>query len=159
MSLEELVQFSDTIEQDVFLKTIVSNPQTAFAFWWSAVQEEAILREQTLRLGRMNAKERIGHLLLELRLRMNTALGRHHDALPLPLTRTDIADALGLTSVHVSRTMSQMRRCDLIREDRNSVIIVDQERLMALCHFDDAYLHLSGPPRKMPAFSMASTRR
>ncbi|MAP94156.1 MAG: hypothetical protein CMK07_04300 [Ponticaulis sp.] len=133
------------VDQGAFLQTLSSSATLAGAFWWAAVQEESILREQIVRVGRLSAKERIGHLLLELRNRLSAALGREQDTVALPLTRADIADALGLTSVHVSRTMSDMRRSGLIEEDNESVRILDKSRLAQICHFDEDYLHIRRP--------------
>jgi DNA-binding transcriptional ArsR family regulator len=62
--------------------------------------------------------------------------------LPMPLTRTDMADALGLTPVHVSRTMSALRRAGLIDESRGQITILDRDRLTALSQFDTDYLHM-----------------
>lgn len=131
------------IPSDVFVNMLQSSARLASAFWWSAVQEESILREQIVRIGRRSAKERIGHLLLELHRRFIGATGLDVERLTVPLTRADIADALGLTPVHVSRTMSAMRRADLITEGRGGEItIVDRKKLSRLSHFDTDYLHL-----------------
>ena len=62
--------------------------------------------------------------------------------MPLPLTRTDLADALGLTPVHVSRTMSALRRAGLIEESRGRVKILDADKLARQSHFDMDYLHM-----------------
>lgn len=133
----KLIRF-DRVE---FLKTLRSNADLASAFWWAAVQEESILREQIVRVGRRSAKERIGHLLLELERRFvaieDTGLGRF----PLPLSRLHIADALGLTLVHVSRTISALKRADLIDEASGILSILDRPKLVRLSQFDDDYLH------------------
>ena len=126
-----------------FIEMLQQSARLASAFWWSAVQEESILREQIVRIGRRSARERIGHMLLELHRRYVGATGEDVDQLTMPLTRADIADALGLTPVHVSRTMSAMRRSGLIAEDRGGeVTLLDRERLMRLSFFDIDYLHL-----------------
>lgn len=131
------------ISSSVFVNMLQTSASLASAFWWSAVQEESILREQIVRIGRRSARERIGHLLLELHRRFVGATGMEVERLTVPLTRADIADALGLTPVHVSRTMSAMRRADLITEGRGGEItIVDRAKLARLSHFDTDYLHL-----------------
>lgn len=131
------------IPSPVFVEMLKDSARLASAFWWSAVQEESILREQIVRIGRRSARERIGHLLLELHRRFVGATGKEADQLVVPLTRADIADALGLTPVHVSRTMSAMRRSGLIAENRGGeVTILDRERLARLSLFDTDYLHL-----------------
>lgn len=125
-----------------FIAMLKESGRLASAFWWSAVQEESILREQIVRIGRRSARERIGHLLLELHRRYVGATGQADDRLTIPVTRSDIADALGLTPVHVSRTMSAMRRSGLIAEERGAIILEDRERLARLSYFDTDYLHL-----------------
>jgi len=139
------------VDQNDFLSVLASSASLAGAFWWASVQEESILREQIVRVGRLSAKERIGHLLLELLRRMNASLGRTQDQISFPLTRSDVADALGLTSVHVSRTMSEMRRSGLISEENDSIKVLDQPRLRQICHFDEQYLHIRRPSQ--PLFS------
>ncbi|WP_112061383.1 Crp/Fnr family transcriptional regulator [Hyphomonas pacifica] len=130
------------IEVDDFVNMLKKSGPLASAFWWSAVQEESILREQIVRVGRRSARERIGHLLLELQRRLQAAIGSQEDVMPLPLTRTDLADALGLTPVHVSGTMSALRRAGLIEEGRGRVKILDAEKLARQSHFDMDYLHM-----------------
>lgn len=131
------------IPSAIFVEMLKKSAWLASAFWWSAVQEESILREQIVRIGRRSARERIGHLLLELHRRFIGATGIEVDKLTVPLTRADIADSLGLTPVHVSRTMSAMRRSGLISEGRGGEItILDRDRLARLSLFDMDYLHL-----------------
>ena len=131
-----------TVAADQFMNVLRSDADVAAAFWWAAVQEESILREQIVRVGRRSAKERIAHLLLELQRRLRAAVGGAEDHLPMPLTRTDLADALGLTPVHVSRTMSALRRSGLIDESRGQVTILDRRRMESLSQFDTDYLHV-----------------
>jgi CRP-like cAMP-binding protein len=131
-----------TVIADQFISVLRSDADVAAAFWWAAVQEESILREQIVRVGRRSAKERIAHLLLELQRRLRAATGGAEDHLPMPLTRTDLADALGLTPVHVSRTMSALRRSGLIDESRGQVTILDRKRMESLSQFDTDYLHV-----------------
>lgn len=129
------------LDRNNFLEAIRNSAPIASAFWWAAVQEEAILREHITRIGRLSARERIGHLLLELNRRWMNATGSNSKTMPFPLKRSDIADALGLTSVHVSRTMSIMRRANLIDESQHGVKIKDYDALKRLSHFETDYLH------------------
>ncbi len=130
-----------TISAEQFISVLRHDADVASAFWWAAVQEESILREQIVRVGRRSAKERIAHLLLELQRRLYAAVGGSENHLPMPLTRTDLADALGLTPVHVSRTMSALRRSGLIDESRGQVTILDKRKLACMSQFDTDYLH------------------
>ena len=129
------------IAQNPFIEMLRGNADLASAFWWAAVQEESMLREQIVRIGRRSARERIGHLLLELRRRYLVAMGETGNKFEFPLSRTHLADALGLTVVHVSRTMSALKRSNLLEESQSHIAIHDLEKLKRLSQFDDQYLH------------------
>lgn len=129
------------IAQNPFMEMLRENADLASAFWWAAVQEESILREQIVRIGRRSARERIGHLLLELRRRYLVAAGETGNRFEFPLSRAHLADALGLTVVHVSRTMSALKRSKLLEESQTHIAIHDLEKLKRLSQFDDQYLH------------------
>ncbi|MFD1611302.1 Crp/Fnr family transcriptional regulator [Sphingomonas tabacisoli] len=87
-------------------------PQLADAYAISEALEEARLLSQIARLGRMNAQERIGDLLLELHERLSLCGLADETGFDLPLTQELLADALGLTSVHVNRVVQTMRRAN-----------------------------------------------
>ncbi len=116
------------------------DPALAKALFWSTVQEAAILGEHLTGTGRRSAFERVSHLLLELLVRLNTSQGRGGMTLSIPLTQELIADALGLTAVHVNRTLRALRRDELIVVDGRSITIVDFGKLSLLADFDKTYL-------------------
>lgn len=99
------------------------SPALARAVALSRAHEEAYLLAQITRLGRLNAYERIGDLLLELLERLEAAGRAAHGRFVLPLTQEVLADTLGLTSVHVDRTIQTMRRDgEIIWKGRSLVI-------------------------------------
>lgn len=104
-------------------------PPLASAYAHSVALEQAYLLEQITRLGRMNAQERIASLLLELheRLRLNGMADA--TGFDIPLTQEHIADALGLTSVHVNRTLQAMRRSDDLRWQGGRVTLTNPAAL------------------------------
>jgi DNA-binding transcriptional regulator LsrR (DeoR family) len=65
-----------------------------------------------------------------------------------PLTQTELGDALGLSTVHVNRTVKKLRQNRLISWHSHSLTILDFERLKEVADFDDAYLELRGRPRR-----------
>lgn len=133
-------------ETSEFVGAVSTDLTILSSLWWAMVQEEAILREQIVRVGRMTAIERIAHLILELQRRAVIAgLAGPTRQLALPITRSQIADALGLSPVHVSRTITVMRRMGLIATD-HVLEILDIESLVAVAGFDDHYLHLEARP-------------
>ena len=130
------------IKADIFLKTVTNNPRLATSFWWAAIQEEAVLREQIIRVGRRSAKERTAHLILELNRRVATVSGRLDDYLVLPVAQSLFADALGLSIVHVSRTLTKLKAEGYIRMDNQGIEILSREAMAQMCDFDSRYLHL-----------------
>lgn len=130
-----------------FIGAIRANGRLATAFWWTAVQEESILREQIVRLGRRSGRARIAHLFLELQRRRTLAGLAGGDLLPMPLTRDMLADMLGLSPVHVSRSLSALKRAKLIALHGGGVVLLDRRGLAALAQFDPAYLHADAMAR------------
>jgi CRP-like cAMP-binding protein len=99
-------------------------PRLGAAMWKSALQEEATLRERILSLGRRSAQERAAHLLYELWVRLGAIGARNGGSFELPLTQVELADALGLTPVHISRTLRRLRQRGLIEIHRRRVTIL-----------------------------------
>lgn len=111
-----------------------------------AMMEKAILAQHTLRLGRMAARERLMHLLCELVYRTgHGGHGRPGDPMEVPLTQEWLADLLGLTTVHVNRTLQQLRSEGLLESRSHRVVVPDVEALRLLCDFDPRYLAAHGP--------------
>jgi CRP-like cAMP-binding protein len=134
------------LKSEDFLSAIKANAGLATAFWWAAVQEESILREQIVRLGRRSGRERLAHILLELRRRLMHAGQEVGDTLTLPMSREVLADLLGLSSVHVSRSVSALREAGLIRTSNGSIQLSDIEGLAEVAQFDPSYLHIAQRP-------------
>jgi len=117
-------------------------PRLSQALWWHELVNAAVQREWTLNLGQRTAYERLGHLLVELYVRLR-AIGRaKHNRCEFPLTQNDLADATGLTAVHVNRTLQELRGDGLIELERRQLHILDLERLMDASMFNPNYLHL-----------------
>jgi CRP-like cAMP-binding protein len=134
------------LKSEDFMGAIRSSASLATAFWWAAVQEESILREQIVRLGRRSGRERLAHILLELRRRLRHAGQDVGDTLTLPMSREVLADLLGLSSVHVSRSVSALRDAGLIRVSNGSIQLADIDGLANVAQFDPSYLHVAGRP-------------
>lgn len=126
-------------------------PRVTQALWWHELVTAAVQREWTLNLGQRSAYERLAHLLVELYLRLK-AVGRAVDGrCDFPLTQNDLADATGLTSVHVNRTLQELRRDGLIELERKQLQILDLERMMDISMFNANYLHLDHEGRHLDA--------
>jgi CRP-like cAMP-binding protein len=97
--------------------------------------EESFFLNQLTRTGQLSAFERIGHLLLELEQRLAAVGLVHGDSFLLPLTQEHLADLLGLSSVHVNRTLQQLRREGLAEAKAGIITIIDKARLAERCRY------------------------
>jgi CRP-like cAMP-binding protein len=102
----------------------------------------SIQREWTLNVGQRTAYERLSHILCELFLRMEIVGLTDGTSCDFPLTQLDLADATGLTAVHVNRTLQELRKDGLIELHSRTLIIPDLEALRNAGLFNANYLHL-----------------
>jgi len=112
----------------------------AKALFWSAVCEAAIVGEHLVDAARRSACERVSHLMLELFVRLKTTGQTQGMSFNMPLTQELIGDALGLTTVHVNRTLRSLREDGLIKMSNKCVTILDFDALSLLADFDNSYL-------------------
>lgn len=112
------------------------------ALWWATLVDEAVLREWLVNMGQRDAYHRIAHLFCELWLRMQAVELTGKGSISLPITQTELADAMGLTPVHVNRTLQRLRAEGLITLDARQLTIPDPARLAAISGFEPNYLHL-----------------
>ncbi|NNU17262.1 Crp/Fnr family transcriptional regulator [Parvularcula sp. ZS-1/3] len=130
------------VSRDRVLELFSSGSALAPGIWWSTVQEESILREQIVRNGRRSARERVSHLLLELHARLAIIGEAEENSFVMPIGQMHVADALGLSYVHVSRVFSFLEKSNLISRHRSEVIFKNREALEDLADFSSLYLHL-----------------
>lgn len=123
------------------------HPHLARMLWFSTLLDAAIHRERILSVGRRSAISRIAHLICELYLRLEVIGLAEDGRYRLPLTQTDLADASGLTAVHVNRMLKQLRDQNLLTFRHGDVVIHEWDRLQRLAEFDDGYLYLERRPR------------
>lgn len=117
------------------------NSRLARALWWATLLDEGVLRSWIVSVGRRDAHERVAHLLCEMHTKMTMIGLVHGDRLALPLTQDELADATGLTSVHVNRTLQQLRSENLIEIGSGSLTVLDVARLRDAAGFNPNYLH------------------
>jgi CRP-like cAMP-binding protein len=129
------------IGRDTF-ERLTEHPRIVQAMWWDTLVSAAVQREWTVNLGQRTAFERIAHTLCELFLRLRGVGLADGDRCELPITQTELADAIGLTPVHVNRTLQDMRAQGLISLQDKELVIPDLERLQAVAMFNANYLHL-----------------
>jgi CRP-like cAMP-binding protein len=124
-----------------------ARPMIGKAMWYETLVDASIFREWTLNVGRRRGRVRTAHLLCEFALRLEAAGLGEHCQYELPMTQDELADALGLTPVHVNRSLMALEKDGLIERSKRSVRIAGWEELAAAGDFDSAYLHFEHEPR------------
>lgn len=117
-------------------------PAIAYAFWRDTIADASILAKWISALGRRSAKQRLAHLLCEMGMRMEQAgLGTRCE-FDLPATQNQLADVLGITAVHLNRSIQSLRSDGLLIMEGGHVAVRDLDQLCTVAEFDPAYLLL-----------------
>jgi len=123
------------------LALVDEHPGIARTFTGLAMVENAIASKWMLSLGRRSAHARIAHLLCEIAIRLGTD-GENNITFPFPLRQDQIGDLLGLTNIHVNRTIQQLRAEGLIQLCDRVLTVPDVTALRCTAGFDPGYLRL-----------------
>ncbi len=134
------------IEPDRVINLFSSAPRLAAAICWVAARDGAILGEHITRIGRRTAYDRTGHLLLELLRRLEAVSLVQSDTFEFPVTQEILADMLGLTAVHMNRTIRALKNDGMITLDDKHIIIHKRSELREAVGFDPSYLQHSSLP-------------
>lgn len=118
------------------------HPQVAVALWRYSLIEASITREWIANIGRRDARARTAHLLCELATRFEVAGLGARQTFELPMTQEQLGDVLGLTAVHVNRTLKGLQSDGLIVRSKRAVSVADWPGLRAAGDFSNTYLHL-----------------
>jgi CRP-like cAMP-binding protein len=119
-------------------------PRVADVMWRDTLIDAAIFREWMIGMGRRSAYTRIAHVLCEVFVRLRAVgLANGHEC-ELPLTQSELGDALGLSTVHVNRSLQELRGDGLIQLRGGSLTILNWNGLKTAGEFDPIYLHLRG---------------
>ena len=111
------------------------------AFWRAQLVDEATLRAWIVSMGRRGSVERVAHLMCELYVRAHNIGLAQGDRLAFPLTQVVLADALGLTPVHINRVLRKLRIEGVMEIGRGTLVIADPQKLARIAGFQDNYLH------------------
>jgi CRP-like cAMP-binding protein len=122
------------------------HPHLTRVYWFTTNVDAAIHREWELSLGRRSAASRLANLFCELHVRLGIVGLADESGYDLQLTQTDLAECLGLTSVHVNRTLKELREQGLVEFRGQRVTLIDLARLREVAEFDPAYLYLEPRP-------------
>ncbi|TNC05116.1 Crp/Fnr family transcriptional regulator [Methylobacterium terricola] len=119
-----------------------NHPRIMRALWWATLVDEGTLRSWLVSMGQRPADRHMAHLVCELLVRLQTVGYADADSFEFPLSQADIADTLGLSIVHVNRTLQELRGQNLINWKHKRIHIPDVKRLKVFADFDPKYLHL-----------------
>lgn len=142
----ELVDAGELLRSEVLRDC----PEIGRAFEWAEEEDHQRLLDHVVRLGRLGAMERVAHLLLELHDRLSVVGLVRDGRFPMPLTQEVLADSLGLSVVHLNRTLQEMRRQDLAMVRCGEGMLVDRSSLALMCDYaprDPAGLASPAPRR------------
>ncbi len=129
------------IEGKAMDELMTAHPRVARAMYVAQLVDEGTLRAWIVSLGRRSSAERAAHLLLELYIRgIRTGVASGNE-MELPLSQAVLADALGMTPVHINRMLQDFRRSGAVELRRGILRINDPTALTQISGFDDNYLH------------------
>jgi CRP-like cAMP-binding protein len=132
------------IPRESLQQLVLSRPAVGAAVMHSALVEAAILREWVVNVGRRDARSRIAHILCEFAVRLEVRGLASPDGFELPMTQEQLADATGLTPVHVNRVLRALESEGLISRQRRHIQFVDWRALQDVADFSRRYLHVPG---------------
>ena len=118
------------------------HPNLTRIYWFTTNLDAAIHREWEVSLGRRDALSRVAHFLCEQYVRLTLVGLADAEGYALPITQGALAECMGLTSVHVNRTLKELRERSIVEFRNGRVKILDQSALEAVAEFDPAYLYL-----------------
>ena len=131
------------IPREEVVRLTQERPGVGYAMWLDTLVDASIFREWIANIGRRDARTRIAHLLCEFSIRLQVAGLGQDNGYELPMTQEQLADATGLTSVHVNRSLKALEQEGLIeRPNPRAILIGDWRRLAEAGDFDSTYLHL-----------------
>jgi CRP-like cAMP-binding protein len=130
------------IPRDAVIDLAIAYPRVGLAMWYDTLVDGSIFREWIASNSRRDATSRLAHLLCEFGLRVEAGGLGDRLCYELPMTQDQLADALGLTSIHVNRTLKRLEETGLITRTQRSVTVVNWTKLAEAGDFREGYLHL-----------------
>jgi len=129
------------------LRPLLSNyPRIGMLYWFSTNLDACINREWELSLGQRSAVGRVAALFCEMHVRVTQIGDPSALSFPLPMNQSELAECVGMTPVHVNRTLRQLREEGIATFERGRVDILDLDQLHKLAQFDPSFLYLNAEP-------------
>jgi CRP-like cAMP-binding protein len=145
-NLAALVPSTVALIQHESVRNLSRNfPHIGSILWRDTLIDAAIFREWMVGMGRRDAPSRIAHLSCETFAKMRAVGLNKGYSCDFPVTQSVLGDALGLSTVHVNRSLMELRGRGLITLEKQILTILKWEELQEEGGFDDLYLHLNVP--------------
>jgi CRP-like cAMP-binding protein len=132
------------IPHDALRRLLDQNSRIANAFWRETLVDASLFREWIVNVGSRDAYSRIGHLICEMFLKLKAVGLTNGNSFDFPITQGEIGEATGLSTVHVNRSIMELRKDRLIILEKGRCTIPDLSRLEEAALFDPTYLHVTG---------------
>lgn len=128
-----------TIRHDDMDQVLSQRPKLGLAFWRASMLEASILRERLVNISRRAALPRVASIICEQLARLEAI---NIKSAVIPLTQVDLADAGGLSVVHVNRIVQNLRKLGALSKKKRAIEVASKERLAQLANFDRRYLNM-----------------
>jgi len=138
------IEVTEVLKSDL-LEAFARTPRLAIAIFWAISRDDAMTIEHLVGIGRRDAAERLVHFLLELGARLSLVGLGSREGFACPLTQYLLADAIGLSAVHVNRVLRNLRETGMLTFRDGFVSFDDYDRLVKFAEFDSVYLDQVGP--------------
>ncbi len=133
-----LVATIDRVEMDAIMDT---HRNVAKAMYIAQLVDEGTMRSWITSMGRRTSAERVAHLMCELYLRARNIGLTSEARFALPLSQILLADALGMTPVHLNRVLKELRLSGAMALQRGNLLVTNPDKLVQIAGFDENYLH------------------
>lgn len=130
-----------TVKRETMEAMLEAHPDVTRALYLAQLIDEGTMRAWITSIGRRTSIERVAHLMCELHLRARNIGMCDEASLKLPLSQALLADALGMTAVHINRVLRKLRLAGAMTMTRGSLNISDPAKLLQIAGFDENYLH------------------
>ena len=130
------------IPREAIIELAFRMPRVGMAMWYDTLVDASIFREWIANIARRNARERIAHVLCEFGVRLESLGLGDRSSFQFPMTQEQLADVVGLTPVHVNRSLKRLEADGLLARTTRYVAVADWASLKKAGDFDEAYLHL-----------------
>ena len=130
------------IQHDALNELCFRHPRIAAGLWRETLIDASIFREWVLNVGRRDARSRMAHVMCEMLVRQQAVGLARDQSCDLPVTQAVMADAIGLSTVHVNRVLQELRGAGLIRWKGTTLEVLDWPGLKEQAGFDPSFLHL-----------------